>query len=143
MAQGSKKVIEALNQDLRDELAAVFQYMWHHFQGEGMEAEAVLPAFSATAMDEMRHAEKVAERIVYLGGTPDHQPGAIKFGGDLKKMIADDLAAENTAIASYKAHIELAAKEGDAGTRHLLEELLGDEEGHADRWETLLGGNAK
>lgn len=139
MTRGSQKVIEALNQDLRDELAAIFQYMWHHFQGEGLEAEAILPAFSDASLDEMRHAEKLAERIVYLGGTPDHQPSTVKFGGDLKKMIADDLEAENRAAANYKAHIELAAGEGDLTTRRMLEELLADEEGHADRWETLLG----
>ena len=139
MARASKKVIDALNQDLRDELAAIFQYMWHHLQGEGLEAEAILPAFSAVALDEMRHAEKLAERIVYLGGTPDHQPSAVKFGGDLKKMLADDLEAENQAIASYKAHVALAAAEGDVTTRTMLEEILADEEEHADRWETVLG----
>jgi len=66
----SQKIIDALNKDREGELAAIIQYMKHHYEGEGMESPAILEIFKSTAKDEMGHAEKLAERIVYLGGTP-------------------------------------------------------------------------
>jgi len=135
----NKKIVDALNADRADELAAIIQYMKHHYEGEGMESPEVLEIFKTTAKDEMKHAEKLAERIVYLGGTPVTKPSKIMEGGDLKKMIKDDLAGENRAIKNYKEHIKLCAKEGDPTTRLMLENILSDEEGHADTWETTLG----
>lgn len=134
-----EKMIEALNQDRADELAAIMQYMLHHYMAEGLESPAVMDLFKKTGIDEMKHAEALAERINYLGGVPVKEPSEIKTGGDLRKMIADDLAAENQAIANYKAHIRLAEEEEDPTTRTLLEGILSDEEGHADTWETTLG----
>ncbi|MCZ7356102.1 MAG: ferritin-like domain-containing protein [Candidatus Methanoperedens sp.] len=135
----SNKIIDALNKDREDELSAIIQYMKHHYEGEGMESAAILEIFKSTAKDEMKHAEKLGERIVYLGGTPTKKPSPIVEGGDLKKMIQDDLAKENGAINQYKEHIKLAIQEGDPTTRLMLEEILSDEEGHADTWETTLG----
>ncbi|MBI5875729.1 MAG: ferritin [Deltaproteobacteria bacterium] len=135
----SKKIIDALNLDRAFELAAIIQYMGHHYEAEGIESPAVIEIFKKTAMDEMKHAEKLGERIVYLGGVPVQKPTGIIRGGDLKKMIKDDLAAENGAIKRYKEHIKLCEKEGDPTTRLMLEEILADEEGHADTWETTLG----
>jgi bacterioferritin len=77
--------------------------------------------------------------IVYLGGTTTKKPSPIIEGGDLEKMIKDDLAKENVAIKQYKEHIKLAIQENDPTTRLMLEEILSDEEGHADTWETTLG----
>ncbi len=134
-----EKIVEALNQDRADELAAIIQYMKHHYEGEGMESPEILDLFKKTGLDEMKHAEALAERIVYLGGTPVSKPSAIKAGGALKAMIKDDLAAENRAITNYKAHIKLCAAEGDSTTRLMLEQILTDEEGHADTWMTTLG----
>src|SRR5659263_227674 len=104
----SQKIIDALNKDREAELAAIIQYMKHHYEGEGMESPAILEIFKSTAKDEMDHAEKLAERIVYLGGTPTKKPEPIIEGGDLKKMIQDDLAKENAAIKQYKEHIKLS-----------------------------------
>jgi len=130
------ELIKLLNKALQDELAATFQYMWHHFQGQGIESEAILPVFKKHSIDEMKHAEALAERIVYLGGTPNHLPSAMSFGGDLRKMMQDDLALEEAAIAYYK---QVIAKCGDdPTTRRLLESILADEEEHADTWQTLL-----
>jgi bacterioferritin len=112
--------------------------MKHHYEGEGMESPAILEIFKSTAKDEMGHAEKLGERIVYLGGTPTKKPEPIIEGGDLKKMMQDDLAKENAAIKQYKEHIKLAIEENDPTTRLMLEEILSDEEGHADIWETTL-----
>jgi bacterioferritin len=86
----------------------------------------------------MKHAEAIAERIDLLGGVPTIEISAIQVGGDLTKMIRDDLAAEHRAIEMYKGLIKLAAKEDDPVTRRLLEEILEDEEGHANAWETVL-----
>ena len=135
----SQKIIDALNKDREDELSAIIQYMKHHYEGEGLESPEILEIFKETALDEMKHAEKLGERIVYLGGIPSKKPSPIVEGGDLKKMIQDDLAKENMAIKQYKEHIKLAADEGDPTTRLMLEEILSDEEGHADNWETVLG----
>jgi len=134
----SKKILDALNLDRADELAVIIQYMGHHYEGEGMESPAILELFKSTAKDEMRHAEMLAERIVYLGGTPTQKPSAILRGGDLKKMISDNLGKENAAIKQYKEHIKLASEAGDPTTRLMLEQILSDEEGHADEWETIL-----
>ncbi len=87
----------------------------------------------------MKHAEKLGERIVYLGGTPTKKPSPLVEGGDLKKIIEDDLAKENGAIKQYKEHIKLANEKGDPTTRLMLEKILSEEEGHADTWETTLG----
>ncbi|MEK7848519.1 MAG: ferritin-like domain-containing protein, partial [Chloroflexota bacterium] len=83
--------------------------------------------------------EQMASRIVYLRGTPTTKPGPIKTGGDLTKMVQDDLAIENGAIERYKRHIKLCADEGDPVSRLMLEKILTDEERHADIWETTLG----
>lgn len=133
------KIIEALNADRTDELGSVIQYMGHHYTAEGMESPAVIELFKQTAIDEMRHAERLAERIVYLGGAPTQKPASPKKGGDLKKMVKDDLDGENEAIKHYRAHIRLCTEEEDPVTRLMLEEILSDEEGHADLWETVLG----
>ena len=135
----TKKIIELLNADRADELAAVLQYMGHHYEADGIDSPAIIENFKNTAKDEMKHAEKLGERINYLGGIPIKKPSEIKAGGEIKKMIQDDLDGENRAIKNYKAHIKIADAEGDTTTRLMLEEILSDEEGHADQWETTLG----
>lgn len=135
----TKKIIDALNIDRAYELSAIIQYMGHHYEAEGIESPAVIEIFKETAMDEMKHAEKLGERIVYLGGVPVQKPTDVKRGGDLKSMIKDDLKAENGAIERYKKHIKLCDELGDTTTRLMLEEILSQEEGHADTWETTLG----
>lgn len=139
MAVSRAQLLEALNTDLGEELAAITQYMWHHVMAKGLESPAIMEEFRSTSMDEMKHAEKLAERIDYFGGVPSTKPGEIKMGGDLRKMIQDDLDAENKAIQRYKAHIKLAAEADDPVTRLMLEEILTDEEDHAHTWMTILG----
>lgn len=90
-------------------------------------------------MDEMKHAEKLSERIDYFGGTPTTKPTEIKMGGDLRKMMQDDLDGEHGAIERYRSHIKLAIEAEDPVTRLMLEEILTDEEDHAYTWETILG----
>jgi bacterioferritin len=134
-----KKIIDVLNLDRAYELAAILQYMGHHYEGEGIDSPAILEIFKKTGVDEMKHAELLAERIVYLGGEPVQKPASVKRGGELKSMVKDDLDGENEAIERYKTHIKLCAELGDSTTRLMLEEILTQEEGHADTWETTLG----
>ncbi|MBI4317719.1 MAG: ferritin [Chloroflexi bacterium] len=139
MGQGSQQIIDALNKDLSDELAAIVQYMWHHVMGAGMDSAAITAQMRLTSLDEMRHAEMIAERIDYLGGVPTATLSQVLVGGELRKMIQDDLDGENRAIAGYKEHIKLCFELSDHTTRVLLETILSDEERHAHTWETILG----
>ena len=138
MPKGSKELLQALNNALTDELAAIIQYMYHHIMGRGMASPAILDMFKSNAMDEMKHAEAIAERVDLLGGTPTVEISGIQVGGDLTKMIRDDLEGEHRAIEMYKGYVKLAQKDDDPVTRRLLEEVLEDEEGHANAWETVL-----
>lgn len=135
----SQKVVELLNEDRADELSAIVQYMKHTYEAEGMESPEIIELAKKIAKDEMKHAERLGERINYLGGIPTKNVSPIVEGGDLKKMIEDDLVKENGAIKRYKEHIEVVIEEEDFTTRLMLEEILSDEEGHAHTWETVLG----
>lgn len=135
----SKRLINALNEDLSLELGAITQYMWHHVMATGLESPEIKEIFQKIAIVEMKHAEKFAERINYLGGTPTIKLAPVKVGGNLKKMIQDDLAGERNAIKKYKADLKIARQEGDVITERMLEEIIGDEEEHDDTWSTTLG----
>ncbi|MBI4686885.1 MAG: ferritin [Nitrospirae bacterium] len=134
-----KDLIDALNKDLGLELGAVTQYMWHHVMAKGPESATINKIFREISIVEMKHAEAFAERIVYLGGTPTTKPAEIKMGGDLKNMMEDDLAGERNAIRVYSSHVKLAEELGDMVTRRMLEDIIKDEQGHDDRWSTILG----
>jgi bacterioferritin len=141
--KGNPKIIEALNKVLELEIGAILQYLHHHWTGEGMESASILPLFEKTGMDEMKHAELVATRINFLEGDPSVKPAPVKKGGDLKKMMQDDLAGEYAAIEFYKEVIKLSADLGDTTTRLMMEGILTQEEGHADQWETILQKSGK
>lgn len=138
-ASARKRIVDVLNQDVSLELGAVIQYLWHHYMAEGMESPAIIDLFEKVSRDEMKHLESFAQRIVALGGEPTTQIAPVKKGGDLKKMIRDDLEGERGAIKVYKQHIKLAADLGDTTTRLMLEEIVSQEEEHVDLWETTLG----
>ena len=135
----TQKVISILNEGVSNELGAIIQYLWHHYMAEGMASPAIIELFEKLSRDEMKHLEGFAERVVALGGEPTTQVAPVKKGGDLKKMIRDDLEGERNAIQVYKGHIRLAAELGDTTTRRMLEEVVGTEEDHASIWETTLG----
>jgi bacterioferritin len=134
----TKKIIDALNHARTLELAAIVQYMKHHYEVAGLESPPVADLAKQTAIDEMKHAEAMGERIAYLGGEPTKDIGSIATGGDLKKMAQDDLKSENKAIAEYRKIIKLCADEGDTTSRTMMEGILAEEEGHADNWESVL-----
>ena len=138
-----EKIIKALNIDIGLEIGAIIQYTMHEVMAEGMESPAIMEKFESISKDEMKHLEKLAQRVNYLGGVPNTKPAPIKVGGPLKKMVQDDLDGEYTAIKTYKSQIKMVEEIGDTTTRLMLEEILTDEEGHADTWETVLQKTVK
>jgi bacterioferritin len=138
-------VIRLLNTALATELVCVLRYRRHHFMAAGIHAQAVAEEFMKHATEEQGHADKIAKRIVQLGGEPDFSPEGLATrshseyveGGDLVDMIRENLVAERIAIESYLEMIRFVG-EGDPTTRRMLEGVLGNEEEHADELKTLL-----
>lgn len=133
----SPKLLEMLNKAITLELQVSIQYMWQHVQWSGVKGFAVHDEFKNIAMVEMKHAERIAERLYYLGGTPSTKPAPITVGEDLKEMIEQDIKAEETGINLYKQIIEVAEKEGDVTTAHIVRDIVEQEEGHHDTFTTL------
>ncbi len=135
----SKKLVDLLNRAIARELQVSVQYMWQHVLATGIKSAAVADVFKEIAITEMKHAEKIAERLAYLGGTPTAKPDPIFVGADLEEMLQTDVKAEEAAIALYKQTIKAADDAGDITTRRLFEEILGEEEDHHDTFTRLLG----
>lgn len=129
-----------LNKAISMELQVAIQYMWQHVQWSGVQGYAVKDAFKATAIDEMKHAEMIAERLFYLGGIPTTAPSAIFVGNNLKEMLIQDEKDERGAIEFYKRIIAKANAEGDDVDSRLFRKILQDEEDHHDTFESLLEG---
>jgi len=127
-----------LNRAIAGELQAIIQYMWQHVQWKGVEHYSVSEGLKQTAIEEMKHAEKIAERIWYLGAKPTIQPAPIFVGNTLQEMLNFDVKAEVETIAMYKEIMELAQKEGDVATKEIFEEIEADEEEHHDFFTSLL-----
>jgi len=130
--------LELLNKAIARELGVSVQYMWHHVMAMGMESPEIKDIFKEIAIVEMKHAEDIAERLFYLGGTPTTKPTPIQVGGSLKEMIEADLKAENEAIEMYRRIIEAASERDDTTTRLLFEEILTAEEEHKHTFTILL-----
>jgi len=112
--------------------------MWQHVQWKGVEHYAVIDGIEKVAMEEMKHAEKIAERLWYLGAKPTIQPSPIFVGNTLEEMLKNDAKAEEETIAMYKEIMQLAEKEGDVATKEIFEEIEEDEEEHHDFFTSLL-----
>jgi bacterioferritin len=131
--KGNEKVIANLNALLGDELAAANQYILHGEICENWFYEKLHQAIKKRAVDEMKHAEKLIARILFLEGRPVvSQLGAIAIGSDVPDIHKKDWSAESKAIGDYNAAIKIAQESGDGGTRELLESILTDEENHLD-----------
>ncbi len=138
-AKGSP-LLDTLNDLRARELAVIMQYMRHHYQITGPDGVALADEFKEIAIVEMKHAEELAERIDYLGGDPTTKPSQFATGqASLAEMAGVDAASEGEAVELYKAAIQQAADAGDVTTRKLLEDILGDEEGHLDTFNKMLG----
>lgn len=133
----SKKLLDRLNDAIAREMQVAVQYMWQHVQWGGVKGFAVQSQLQSIAVQEMKHAEAIAERLYYLGGIPTTKPTPIFVGTTLKEMIKQDIKDEAGAITLYKEIIEIAKKEGDVTTAFLFKGILQQEEEHHDTFTTL------
>ncbi len=136
--KASPKLMELLNEAIAREIQVSIQYMWQHVLWSGVKGFAVKDQIKKFAIDEMKHAEMIAERLNYFGGIPTTKPTPVFVGSTLKEMIEADKKDEEGAIALYKEILDLARQEGDDTTGHLFREILSQEEDHHDTFTTLL-----
>lgn len=139
----SQKLKDMLNAAIAREIQVSVQYMWQHVQWMGVDHFAVSDKFQEIAVQEMKHAEKIAERLWYLGGVPTTKPAPINVGKSLWEMVDNDIKAEVEAIEMYKKIEGLADSEKDPTTRFIFEGILEDEEDHHDFFISLKEGKRK
>ncbi len=138
VATVSDKLKEMLNDAIAIEIAASIQYMWQYVQVIGIKGTAVANKFKETAIAEMKQAEKIAERLWYLEGTPTTKLAPITVGENLKEFLEIDTRIEEQGILLYRKIIDQAQKEGDITTVFMLKEILEVEEQHHDLFTTML-----
>jgi bacterioferritin len=137
--KGNDKIIEHLNQRLAEELTSINQYMVHSEMCDNWGYERLHQAIEKRAIDEMKHAEKLIARILFLEGRPIVSDlNKIHIGAEVPKMHENDRSAEEVAIKGYNESIRLAVEVGDNGSRELLEDILEEEEVHIDWLEAQL-----
>jgi bacterioferritin len=137
--KGQQKVIETLNTLLADELSAINQYMVHSEMCDNWGYGQLHEKTEKRAIDEMKHAEKLIARIIFLEGMPKvGKLREIHVGNAVEMQIKNDRADEDNAIKAYNAAIQEAVEFADNGTRELLESILKDEEAHIDWLEAQL-----
>ncbi len=136
--KGNEKLIESLNSLLADELTAINQYMVHSEMCDNWGYDKLHESIEKRAITEMRHAEKLIGRILFLEGLPIVSSlNKINIGADVPKQLAHDHKAEQDAIKSYNEAIKLAGDVADFATREVLEAILKDEDGHIDEIEEM------
>ena len=137
--QGDKKVIDYLNRALRSELTAISQYWLHYKLQEDWGLGHMAKKSREESIEEMNHADKLMERLIFLEGHPNLQKlDPLRIGQTPKETLECDLAAEQEARVMYKEASEYCREAGDYVTMELFKELLEDEEGHIDFLETQL-----
>ena len=142
-----EEIIRLLNESLATELVCVLRYKRHYFMASGLKAAVAADEFLEHATQEAEHADKLAERIVQLGGEPEFNPDLLSknshaqyvAGKDLKEMVYEDLVAERIAVDSYREIIQYIGDK-DPTTRRIFEDILAQEEEHADDMADLLQG---
>jgi bacterioferritin len=136
--KGNPKVIEQLNRALREELTAINQYFVHSEMCENWGYTKLSRYIKKQSIDEMKHAESLMERILFLDGTPSMEPLALTIGKNVKEMIQSDLKLEIDATEMYNEAVRIAFENKDNGSRDLFVDLLKDEEEHVDWLEAQL-----
>lgn len=137
--KGNGKLIQALNGLLADELTAINQYVVHGEMAENWGYGKLKKSVRARYVTEMKHTEKLIERILFLEGTPMvGELKSIHIGADVPQQCANDLASEMTAVVGYNSAVKLATEVGDNATREILEAILKDEDGHVNDLEEKL-----
>ena len=131
--KGDNELIEMLDKLLVDELTAINQYMVHSEMCDNWGYVRLHKKVEERAMQEMKHAEKLIARILFLEGTPTVGTlNKVHIGSNIPEQIANDLREEMGAVRSYSDAIKLADRVGDAATREMLEDILQEEDGHVD-----------
>jgi bacterioferritin len=134
----SQKVIDLLNKARSRELTAISQYMAHHYELEDQDFGKLATKIKEIAIQEMKHAEKLAERILFLKGEPTSKPdGVTKKGQKIPDMLTTDIALETQAIKMYNEASVTCAAEKDQISKELFEELLKEEEVHLNTFENI------
>lgn len=137
--KGDSKVIEYLNRGLRSELTAINQYWLHYRMLDNWGFKNLAKKWRAESVEEMVHADKFVDRILFLDGFPNLQVlDPLRIGQDVKEILEADLAAEQDARALYQEAAAYCHSVKDFPSRDLFEELMTDEEGHIDFLETQL-----
>lgn len=140
-----KDIIDLLNDSLATELVCVLRYKRHHYMADGLASPAIAAEFLVHAQEEQGHADRIATRIVQLGGEPDFNPATLvsrshadyDASNELKEMIRTNLIAERVAIEAYSQMVTLIGDK-DPTSRRMLEEILNDEQEHAEELKTWL-----
>lgn len=134
-----QKVIELLNEARARELHAISQYMIQHYELEDADYGKLAGKLKEIGIAEMKHAEDLAERILFLGGTPIARPDAkAKTGLGIPELLKLDIELEEAAVEMYNESANICAQEGDQISKALFEKLLADEEGHLDEFQNIL-----
>ena len=137
--KGNPKVIIELNAALKEELTAINQYFLHAEMCENWKYDKLGAFIKKQSIDEMKHAEILIERILFLDATPSlTELMQLNVGQNVKEQLESDLQLELNAVAMYNASIQIARDEGDNASRELFERLLKDEESHVDWLEAQL-----
>jgi bacterioferritin len=136
--KGSPKVLEQLNKALREELTAINQYFLHAEMCENWGYEKLSEYIKMQSIGEMKHAEVLMERILFLDGSPTMKPLELTVGKNVQEMIQSDLDLEISAVKDYNHAIQIAVEEKDNGSRDLFVALLKDEEDHVDWLEAQI-----
>jgi len=131
--KGNEKLLRTLNSLLADELTAINQYMVHSEMCANWGYDRLHKAIEGRAVQEMKHAEKLIARVLFLEGKPVvSKLNDIHIGADVPKQFANDLAAEMVAVRAYNEAIKLAAEVKDMATHDMLKSILNDEDAHVD-----------
>jgi bacterioferritin len=139
--KGNAEVIESLNEALSEELTAISQYFLHSEICENWGYGKLSASFKKNSIDEMKHAEALIERMLFLDGAPNMSKlKEMHIGKNVPEMIKNDLKLEVGAVAMYNRMIELANSKNDFGTAELLKKILKDEESHVDGLEEQEDG---
>jgi bacterioferritin len=137
--QGNAKIIDALNGGLTIELTAINQYFVQAKMCENWGLKRLGKKHYEESIGEMKHAEKLIDRIIFLEGVPEiARYDVIRVGTDIKEQFGNDLQLETKGVETYRAAIALCIKEDDPGSRDMLEEILVESEEHVDWLETQL-----
>ena len=136
----SQELMDLFNKAIAREIQVSVQYIWQHVLWKGVQGFAVKDELKAIAIQEMKHAEEIAERLAFFGGRPTTKPEPIMIGESLKEMLEQDKKDEEGAVELYRKIIKKAQDEGDHTSEQIFKRILQDEEEHLDTFDGLLEG---